>query len=931
MKMSKKKKTSIVLIVFLCFLLFSLTGSVSASGGWRSPLWSGTATLDSAWVWRCSITGTTWGGMTNAFRSDTTFEHFNFLHVSGNVSAWLRNFGGSGSENVTRTTATGPSGTNTFFLGRHIAAAAGGRVISEGGGLAIVEPRNTLPTAQIQAPSSATVGSVVSIRCESSDTGAAAGITSRSWRITPNTNWTPSLSGTGGNITFWATGNYTIRLTVTDLHGVSREDTHVISVTSGGGGNTPPSARINAPSSSGVGSSVNIQCVSTDSNGHITGRTWSISPSWGWSPALSGNGGNVTFSSTGSYTIILRVTDNHGATSETQHLININQGSGGGGGLVADIRGPSSGRVGERLTFTCHSTGGSITSRAFGYWCPVEQWDISFGQWNGVAHGFFDFPGTYEVVLSIRDNQGRTAEDSLWITIEDANVQPVSRIGVNGVVGTTPVTVHRGPGSVDVLIQCASFDDDGIISGRDWTITPSTGFTGSLVDNTSGTTLSFNTPGTYTVTLAVTDNQGARQTQTRNIVVNNNPITLITGPTTAVTGRTIALACGSTDSNGSISSRTWSVSPTSGQTNTLSGTGGNLTFTVPGTYTIGLTVTDNQGATGTDTHVITVTAANVPPTASISAPTTAVTGASTAITGTATDTDGTIVLRAWTVTPSTGFTGSLSGTGGVLVFTIAGTYSIGFTVTDNQGATHTASHTITVTNPIPTALITGPTTALTGGTIVLACGSTDSNGTISSRTWSVNPIAGQTNALSGTGGDITFAAAGTYTITLNVTDNHGATSVDTHVVTVTFPPKYIIRLSLTNAPGSPPETNAILPVFFPQTIPVDVNAGFIKDLNIETFGATQIRITIENISGVRQQFYLAGSDSPRTRATLVPVAGVSIFSFRLNPDIPPNMVLDVVIELLSTNPAIINTSFGDNAFRVIGSLNNVRTRINLVN
>ena len=197
-------------------------------------------------------------------------------------------------------------------------------------------------------------------------------------------------------------------------------------------------------------------------------------------------------------------------------------------------------------------------------------------------------------------------------------------------------------------------------------------------------------------------------------VINTPPEVIATLPATALTNAPVPITCTSTDADGTIASRVWTVTPSTGFTGTLTGTGGVLTFTAPGTYTISLTVTDNGGVVNTTERTIAVTAPNVPPVTGATLPATALTNAPVPIACTSTDADGTIASRSWTVTPSTGFTGTLSGTGGTLTFTEPGIYIIHLTVTDNGGIVNTTERTITVTAPNipPVTSVTFPTTAI---------------------------------------------------------------------------------------------------------------------------------------------------------------------------------------------------------------------------
>ena len=167
------------------------------------------------------------------------------------------------------------------------------------------------------------------------------------------------------------------------------------------------------------------------------------------------------------------------------------------------------------------------------------------------------------------------------------------------------------------------------------------------------------------------------------------------------------------------------------------------------------------------------------PTASF---TSSVNNLSASLTSTSSDVDGAIVSTAWNFGDST--TGS--GTSTSHNYAAAGTYTVTLTVTDNQGATSTTTAPVTVNEPPnvpPTAAFTSTTSELTAN---VTSTSTDSDGTIASYGWDFGDGVSDTTATA----SHTFAAAGTYPVTLTVTDDDGAvTSVTQNVtVSVTIPP-----------------------------------------------------------------------------------------------------------------------------------------------
>ncbi len=145
------------------------------------------------------------------------------------------------------------------------------------------------------------------------------------------------------------------------------------------------------------------------------------------------------------------------------------------------------------------------------------------------------------------------------------------------------------------------------------------------------------------------------------------------------------------------------------------------------------------------------------------------------------DPDGTIVSYAW----SFGDGGAASGRTVSHAYASAGSYIVTLTVTDNGDRTATDTATASIANRIPTAAA-GPDQTATVGIAASfnGAGSSDADGTIASYAWTF----GDGSSATGPVVSHTYAAPGTYTASLTVTDNVGATATDTATVTVTAPP-----------------------------------------------------------------------------------------------------------------------------------------------
>ncbi|UXI67932.1 PKD domain-containing protein [Tahibacter amnicola] len=186
---------------------------------------------------------------------------------------------------------------------------------------------------------------------------------------------------------------------------------------------------------------------------------------------------------------------------------------------------------------------------------------------------------------------------------------------------------------------------------------------------------------------------------------------------------------------------------------------------------------DESGGTAQSVDVYGVggfapTTGNVAPTANFTFTTS---GLTANFTDGSTDSDGTIASRSWNF----GDGSSSTATNPSKTYAASGTYTVSLTVTDNGGATNTTSRSVTVSsgNTAPTANFTFATSGLTAN---FTDGSTDSDGTIASRSWNF----GDGSTSTATNPSKTYATAGTYTVTLTVTDNGGATNTTSRSVTV---------------------------------------------------------------------------------------------------------------------------------------------------
>jgi PKD repeat protein len=248
------------------------------------------------------------------------------------------------------------------------------------------------------------------------------------------------------------------------------------------------------------------------------------------------------------------------------------------------------------------------------------------------------------------------------------------------------------------------------------------------------------------------------------------------GVTTYTISGTVATAAGAGISGVTVS--------TGGNSTTTNASGAyTLSGLINGTYTLtpsragftfsptsrSVTVADanvtGQNFTGTPP-------ANVPPVANFTFTTSALTAN---FTDTSTDSDGTIASRSWNFGDGT----TSTATNPSKTYAAGGTYTVTLTVTDNVGATGSKSSAVTVVVPnVPP--VANFTSSVSDLTVTFTDTSTDSDGTIASRSWNFGDGTSSTvaNPIK------TYGVSGTYTVTLTVTDNSGATNAKSSTVTV---------------------------------------------------------------------------------------------------------------------------------------------------
>ena len=599
-------------------------------------------------------------------------------------------------------------------------------------------------------------------------------------------------------VTGLVAGVYRFELRVTDNNGAVDTDTMQVTVNAAAG-NIAPVA--NAGADQTITLPVNTVILSgsgTDADGTITAYAWTkiSGPAAGFITNPNSAATSVTGLAAGIYRFELRVTDNNGAVDTDTMQVTVDAAAG-------NIPPVANAGTNQTITLPVNSVilsgsgtdaDGTITAYA---WTKI----------SGPAAGTITNPttaatsvtglvaGVYQFELKVTDNSGAVDTDTIQVTVNAAagNIPPVANAGTNQTI-TLPVN--------SVILSGSGTDADGTITAYAWT--KISGPAAGTITNptTAATSVTGLVAGVYQFELKVTDNSGAVDTDTIQVTVNsiasNIPPTANAGADQSITLPTnsVILSGSGTDADGTITAYAWTKisGPVAGIITNPTTAATSVTALVAGIYRFELRVTDNNGATDTDTMQVTVNAAatNIPPVANAGADQSITLPTNSAIlSGSGTDADGTITAYAWikvsgpaggTITNPTTAATSVTGL-------VAGIYRFELRVTDNSGATDTDTMQVIVFAPniAPTANagLDQSITLPTNSTNLLGSGN-DPDGTIIAYSWTKisGPATGTITNPGTAATSITGLVAGVYKFELRVTDNNGATDTDTMQVTV---------------------------------------------------------------------------------------------------------------------------------------------------
>ena len=417
------------------------------------------------------------------------------------------------------------------------------------------------PTAEAGADQASLTGEELSFDGSASQASEGSTLMAYEWDF--ESDGVIDETGARPSHVFDLMGTYTVTLRVTDTLGETSTDTLTVTVL-----NREPTASFNhIPLEPTLFQTVQFRDNSTDPDGNVTAWAWDF----GDGAISTQENPTHKYADRGRYTVTLTITDNDGGIDASTRVITTRNLE-----PTARFRAPSTANVGEGVRFVDESTdpeGGPL----------AYLWNFGDGSTSTARNPIheYDTPEAVLITLLVTDDEGATHTATLTLVIF-----PTIRPDANFSHEPEGGTIHDTVAFFD-----ESRDEDGSILSWEWDF--GDGETSSRKDPTHR----FEDKGIHRVTLTVEDDDGNTDTVTKSIIIVNLPPTaeFTASVATAQIEDEIRFTDASTDPEDHQLRYTWDF----GDGSTSDASNPRHSYDEAGTYTVVLTVADDEGKTDT--------------------------------------------------------------------------------------------------------------------------------------------------------------------------------------------------------------------------------------------------------------------------------------------------------------------------------------------
>ncbi len=465
----------------------------------------------------------------------------------------------------------------------------------------------------------------------------------------------------------------------------------------------------------------------------------------------------------------------------------------------------------------------------------ITNWNWDFGDGVGTStqqNPVYEFttPGTYTITLEIIDANGCINTSSETIAYFPA---PVIDIDYDE-AGCTPHTVTFTNNSQPITPAFLVEWDFGDGIGTSTDVSP---------------TYTYNTPGTYPVTVTITSPNGcSSQTTLPSVFVQAGPVVAFTYSDPCIPGP-LSYTDGTTPGDGTLTNWNWDFGDgvgTSTQQNP------SYEFAVPGTYTVTLEIIDQFGCTNTLSETIDYFPApaisiDIDPASGCTPHTVTFTNNSQPLSP--------VYLVEWDFGDGFGTSTDVSPT---YTYNQPGTYDVTVTITAPNGCTNQQVFSDAIFAQIGPNLAFSYSDLCVAGPLAFTDNTTIGDGTLSTWDWDFGDGVGTSTQQNPT---YEYTTPGTYVVTLNITDTNGCDNSISE--TIDYFPAPVVDVTIDPPAGCTPHTvtftNNSMPLTGVYTVAWDFGDGIGTSTDVSpvytytTAGTYDVTLTMTSPTGCTVQ------------------------------------------------------------------------------